>query len=951
MPSTETFVWVAILLAVVLVLLLALLNRRRGRSPLEPEQPAARRGFPRPQTVDAEQELLDYLDRLDAYNPDAWERAMEAKAAVAPYAFDEVIRAPFDLPHRGAFVANGDGNGEVAPAKHPAEHASFGFAGPAVELRLDGEYVPGTLFLPLNNEAANDVDVTSVALFRWNDERRSFEQVVPSGARVLPDRERDDVWHVHVWGRVNLPGVYVPVGVPKNPAVRRTLAAFLAGRDLFDQLDREVLRSFQDRICELILCAPDLGGFGGGGGDICERCRGIDLSIGLPELELISPKMAAGRVEFFPFRGCHFGEWQSAGPTIWHESPTVDLAGCSFDLALDTSGGTVRYLYTASANGGIWRRSLSTAAGSGWMPLTDEEHSLITTAVAVAPSNGDVVYYVDGLGYLVRSDDRGRTWTRTSGTTFSGVRRILVDHTDPMKVYVTASGQGFYASTNGGATWTQRLAGWILDAAMDAANPAIVYAAQRSIGIHKSYDAGATWQLMLPWATPGVNPGGSTMIKIAVGRLGTDANRTVAVKFGEAILVNNNGGRPPGTPGGGPWNIRGQPGNPGAGNGQGDWSHCIAVDPFDNNVMLAGGYTLWRTPDGGQTWTLVAGFYNPHEDQQAVIFDHTRQNVAYLASDGGVAQSLDGGATWIHINTGLETAQLYTCGIAGLTAVGNVYHSGFTGTRDATTRVWENLEGHSWEFRSLAGDGKTSWYFYVVGGGDLLRREFPATPGVLHFQQIALFDSFCVAGDPRSASNVLLVGSTGAIRRATNGFTQPPIVFTTEVLANVAATDRIVAIVFAPSRPGMAYALASNGKVWRKADVESATPWEFRGQRQANAVSLAVSGQHHDHVYMLDSFTAALSADGGTTWRSIPGTGTASLPQTGDYRSIVAYPHTPQILFVASRFGVFITFDDGAHWLTFDLGLPNAEIMELEWSGALYAVTHGRGLWRREWCP
>jgi hypothetical protein len=197
----------------------------------------------------------------------------------------------------------------------------------------------------------------------------------------------------------------------------------------------------------------------------------------------------------------------------------------------------------------------------------------------------------------------------------------------------------------------------------------------------------------------------------------------------------------------------------------------------------------------------------------------------------------------------------------------------------------------------------------------------------------------------------LLVGSTGAIRRATNGFTQPPIVFTTEVLANVAATDRIVAIVFAPSRPGMAYALASNGKVWRKADVESATPWEFRGQRQADAVSLAVSGQHHDHVYMLDSFTAALSADGGTTWRSIPGTGTASLPQTGDYRSIVAYPHTPQILFVASRFGVFITFDDGAHWLTFDLGLPNAEIMELEWSGALYAVTHGRGLWRREWCP
>jgi photosystem II stability/assembly factor-like uncharacterized protein len=105
-------------------------------------------------------------------------------------------------------------------------------------------------------------------------------------------------------------------------------------------------------------------------------------------------------------------------------------------------------------------------------------------------------------------------------------------------------------------------------------------------------------------------------------------------------------------------------------------------------------------------------------------------------------------------------------------------------------------------------------------------------------------------------------------------------------------------------------------------------------------------------VYILSSLTAALSTDGGTTWSSIPGTGTASLPQTGDYRSIVAYPNTPQILFAASRFGIFITFDDGAHWRSFDQGLPNAEIMELEWSGAaLYAVTHGRGLWRREWCP
>ena len=368
-------------------------------------------------------------------------------------------------------------------------------------------------------------------------------------------------------------------------------------------------------------------------------------------------------------------------------------------------------------------------------------------------------------------------------------------------------------------------------------------------------------------------------------------------------------------------------------------------------MILAGGQTLWRTADGGQTWALVAPFYNPHEDEQAVIFDPTRHNVAYMASDGGVARSLDGGANWSHINDGLETAQLYTCGIAGVKAVGNAYHSGFTGTRDATTRVWENLEGHSWEFRNIAGDGKTSWYFYIVGGGDLLRREFPGTPSAPSFQQIAIFDSFCVAGDPRTASNVLLVGSTGTIQRSASGFTQPPITFAAEILAGAVATDQIVTIVFAPSQPGMAYALASSGKVWRKADAASTAQWDLRGQWHAGARGLAIDPQHHDRIYAIDANTTGRSADGGATWMSIPGTGSASLPPTGDYLSIVAYPYTPQILFAASRYGVYITFDDGAHWRTFDQGLPNAPIQELEWSGtALYAVTHGRGLWRRAWC-
>ena len=566
----------------------------------EPKEP--RRGFLRPETVDAEPELLDYLDRLDEYDPDLWERAIAAKRAVEPYSSIDVAPAPPDLSRPGTFVADGHGIGAVAVVEHPAQHASFGFVGSAVELRLDGDVVPGTLYLPLDDEAMRSVEPASVTLFRWDGELRVFDRVVPSGARVLPEFNRDDVWHTHVWGRVRSPGVYVAVGLSNDPAVRRTLVAFLAARDLFNKLGPESLRGLRNRLCELILCAPDLGGFGGAG-DVCDRCFGLDLSIGLPELELLHPKLPGGGVDFFPcIRRC--SEWQGGGPAIWHGSQTVDLAGCSFDITLDTSSGTANWLYTASANGGIWRRSASVLPGAaGWAALTDDEQSLITSAVAVAPSNAEVVYYADGLGYVLRSDDHGRTWRRTSWTTFSGIRRILVDHTNPLKVYVAASGQGFYASADGGATWTLRLTGQILDAAMDPGNGTILYAGQRNVGLHKSYDAGTTWQLLLPWATPGVNPGGSSMIKIALGKLGTDASRIVAVKFGEAILVNRTGGRPPGTVGGGPWSIRGGPGNPAAGNGQGDWSHCIAIDPFDDDVHLGRGTDVvanggWRTDMG-----------------------------------------------------------------------------------------------------------------------------------------------------------------------------------------------------------------------------------------------------------------------------------------------------------------------------------------------------------------
>lgn len=211
---------------------------------------------------------------------------------------------------------------------------------------------------------------------------------------------------------------------------------------------------------------------------------------------------------------------------------------------------------------------------------------------------------------------------------------------------------------------------------------------------------------ILPWSSV-ANPA-NTMVKIALGGQGNPANRTIAVKFDQQVFVSNNAGGMPWTQGTLPPDMWGEQ--------QGDWNNVIAVDPFDNQVILAGTQELFRSSTGGQTWSTVAYYYNPHEDQQSIVFDAKNQGVAYLSNDGGVFRSTDGGQTWMSgsawpwadvfgkqdLNYGLVTSDFYRVGIspnaiAGPIAVGPAHHQGLLASRCVKSREWVKIQGHSWE--------------------------------------------------------------------------------------------------------------------------------------------------------------------------------------------------------------------------------------------------------------
>jgi hypothetical protein len=649
------------------------------------------------------------------------------------------------------------------------------------------------------------------------------------------------------------------------------------------------------------------------------------------------------------------GPWQSLGPR--------HLSCCILDLALDP-GNTDR-LFAAASDGGVWRLgSVSAYPTRTWEPLTDQQPSLAINCLAVSAADSRVIYYADRSGYLYRSVNRGDTWLRTSSTNLGSAWRLLAHPTDANTVYV-ASDTGFWCSHTGGATWISNPGqqtlrdGDFSDAAFDPGDPSIIYAGQSNVGLLKSSDGGSTWRVVLNWSAAAAPSW--TMIKVAVGGQGTDATRTVAVKFDQEIFVNRKGGRPPTVLGGGPWTSCGKYG----GDGYGSWCHVIAVDPFEDDVILAGAQQVFRTSNGGGKWERVIDYYSPHEDQHQILFDPTQRGVVYVANDGGVYRSKDGGVTWQtsgddvgekrDLNLDLVTAQFYTAGISGDHAVGDAYHQGLLGAGSLAARDWSGIEGHSWEFANVVGDPVRSGVFYVLGD-KLWRRTFPK-PGAGALMPIGAFTPKAIAVDERPGSKVVLAAdSHGQVQKtkdvtvANPMWTKMPGTFGFRIHPS-GGSPPIVSIAFAPSRREKAYALSSGGETYVCADADASVGWSERDSLPSTpARAIAVSTQDEDHVFAISSSEVFRSVEGGSNWIAVPGTGLNTLPSGLDLRSIVAGPGS---LYLAAATGVFMSPDEGQHWFRFSEGLPNVEIKELLWTESdLFAVTHGRGLWhhgRYDW--
>ena len=280
-------------------------------------------------------------------------------------------------------------------------------------------------------------------------------------------------------------------------------------------------------------------------------------------------------------------------------------------------------VYLGGAQGGVWK---STDSGATFTPKTDHLPSLAMGAIGLAPSSPDIVYIGTGEAHssidsyygagVFKSVDGGTTWQPTGPLAASYIARVIVHPTDPNTVYVagyrvltgaTSQDSGIWKSTNGGTSWTRVLVGPASDLVMHPTNPQILYAA---MGFILGASANGIYQTTdggASWTKLG--GAGTGLPSTNVGRINLDIARTNGNVIYAAIQRVNDFrfmGIYRTSDAGATWTLA---------QNIGAVAHCVqqcwydmyvAVAPDNADTIYMGGLDLYKSTDRGDTFVNIA---------------------------------------------------------------------------------------------------------------------------------------------------------------------------------------------------------------------------------------------------------------------------------------------------------------------------------------------------------
>ncbi len=635
--------------------------------------------------------------------------------------------------------------------------------------------------------------------------------------------------------------------------------------------------------------------------------------------------------------------WQATGPNLFPTNASGQVNGIGRVCQIKFHATNPNKMYAASASGGLW---ISTDTASTWVKTgTDKLPSTACAAVCIDHTNDNIIYLATGdpnyygtdFG-IWKSTDGGQNWLQS--TTGMGNRlavEILMDPTN-VNILVAATDNGIYRSTNAGGSWTLvKTGGDFKDMKFKPGSNTILYAVTSS-EFWRSTDFGTTWtQITNGVVVPGGGSGNG--MRLAVSAANPNIVYIGMIKDEGTILKSTDGG----TSFTQVYHNTAQSlvGYDATGGGQGDYNFSMTADPTNANTVYVVAHVVWRSTDGGVTWTQLTDWWEQlHTDMHGIKFHPTYPGKIFNNNDGGIWLSTDSGDNWIQKSDGLGATEIYHASQSPIKRDMISIGTQDNGELYFSSNEWKTNRGGDWGSRSSF-DYLTNNVVYYYENGE--RRPVNGSETSYNLPFTATNNS--VLEFTKKINTLAFSGEQNIWRTTTLNNASP-------AWTQISSFNQTVkAINSSPADSTLLYVITASNKIYRSDNALSATPTftNYTTPAATNLVaSIAAVKTNSNVVYISCGNKIYRSPDKGATWVNL----TSNLPTVNIIKIYHDEFNTNEAIYVCSAKGVYYKDASATNWTNISYNLPTiCDIQDFmiynpgTAASLLRVAYYGRGVW------
>ena len=665
-------------------------------------------------------------------------------------------------------------------------------------------------------------------------------------------------------------------------------------------------------------------------------------------------------------------------------------------------------IYLGTASGGVWKTE---NAGNTWQPIFDEQPILNIGAVTVQQSNPSVLWVGTGEGNprnslnigggIFKSLDGGKKWKMMGLEKTRNIHRIIIDPTNPDIVYAAAIGnpysehpeRGVYKTTDGGETWNLILhtndTSGCADLVMDPTNPhkllANMWQHRRTpynfksggpgSGLYITFDGGKNWKKL--GKEEGLPEGDYGRIGITIATNEPSRIYAMIESKKNALYRTDDGGFK--------WELISS--NAADVNNRPFYFQDIRVDPKNENRLYNIYQMISMSEDGGKTFKVIIPYSGIHPDHHAFWIHPNNPNFIIDGNDGGIGISRDRGRTW-KFDEQLPVGQFYHINVDNeipYHVMGGMQDNG-SWRGPAYTWIEGGIRNYYWQ-SLMGGDGfdvspdpeNPNWIYAMSQGGNL--GKYNVATG----EQMSL-------RPPVTDINIKLRFNWNA------AFAQSPVepgtIYYASQFVHKSTDKGLTWEIISPD-------LTTNDTTEQKQDENGGLSLDITGAENFNTIMcVEPSAKDHNVIWAgTDDGNVQLTKDGGKTWTNFRGK-IAGMPvgawvpqirasrynegeafvvcndyRRGDFKPyifrtknfgqtwermidenkvkgyalcIIQDPTEPNLIFVGTEQGLWVSFDNGISFQQWKNGYPNVSTYDFaiqEREADLCIATFGRAMY------